>query len=71
MEKQNNIVLAPCTTQVTELYNLWRENHPGRLRDFYKFMVTPSSDRDRFVSSLEMQYELTGRFIVTKFQYNE
>ena len=60
MEKQNNIVLAPSTSQVTELYNLWRENHSGRLADFYKFMV------DRFISSLEMQYDLIGSFIVTK-----
>ena len=29
MEKQNNIVLAPCTTQVTELYNFWKENKGG------------------------------------------
>ena len=66
MEKQNNIVLAPCTTQVTELYNLWKENHTGRLTDFYKFMVNPSAARDRFISSLEAQHELTGSFIVTK-----
>lgn len=43
MEKQNNIVLAPCTIQVTELYNFWKENHTGRLTDFYKFMVNPSA----------------------------
>lgn len=66
MEKQNNIILAPSTSQVTELYNLWRENHSGRLTDFYKFMVNPSAARDRFISSLEMQHELTGSFIVTK-----
>lgn len=66
MEKQNNIVLAPCTTQVTELYNLWKENHSGRLTDFYKFMVNPSVARDRFISSLEAQHELIGSFIVTK-----
>lgn len=66
MKKQNNIVLAPCVTQVTELYNLWRENHSGRLTDFYKFMVNPSAARDRFISSLEMQHELTGNFIITK-----
>ncbi len=66
MEKQNNIVLAPSTSQVTELYNLWRENHSGRLADFYKFMVNPSAVRDRFISSLEMQYDLIGSFIVTK-----
>ena len=51
MEKQNNIVLAPCATQVTELYN---------------FMVNPSAARDRFISSLEAQHELIGSFIVTK-----
>jgi hypothetical protein len=66
MEKQNNIVLAPCTTQVAELYNFWKENHSGRLTDFYKFMVNPSAARDRFISSLEMQHELTGSFIITK-----
>lgn len=66
MEKQNNIVLAPCATQVAELYNLWRENHSGRLTDFYKFMVNPSAARDRFISSLEAQHELIGSFIVTK-----
>ena len=31
MEKQNNIILAPSSSQVTELYKLWRENHAGRL----------------------------------------
>ncbi|RGY25340.1 hypothetical protein DW165_01390 [Bacteroides ovatus] len=66
MEKQNNIVLAPCATQVAELYNLWRENHTGRLTDFYKFMVNSSAARDRFISSLEAQHELIGSFIVTK-----
>lgn len=29
MEKQNNIILAPSSSQVTELYKLWRENHGG------------------------------------------
>ena len=42
MEKQNNIILAPSSSQVTELYKLWRENHAGRLSDFYKFLTSPT-----------------------------
>ena len=48
MEKQNNIILAPSSSQVTELYKLWRENHAGRLSDFYKFLTSPTDQRDRF-----------------------
>lgn len=68
MEKQNNIVLAPCTTQVTELYNFWKENHTGRLSDFYKFLTSPTDQRDRFLSGLENKSEFNGIFIVNTFE---
>lgn len=68
MEKQNNIVLAPCTTQVTELYNFWKENHTGRLTDFYKFLTSPTDQRDRFLSGLENKSEFNGIFIVNTFE---
>lgn len=68
MEKQNNIVLAPCATQVTELYNLWRENHTGRLTDFYKFLTSATDQRDRFLSGLENKSEFNGIFIVNTFK---
>lgn len=57
MEKQNNIILAPSSSQVTELYKLWRENHAGRLSDFYKFLTSPTDQRDRFLSGLENKKE--------------
>lgn len=68
MEKQNNIVLAPCTTQVAELYKLWRENHSGKLSDFYKFLTSPTDQRDRFLSGLENKSEFNGIFIVNTFE---
>ena len=68
MEKQNNIVLAPCTTQVAELYKLWRENHSGKLSDFYKLLTSATDQRDRFLSGLENKSEFNGIFIVNTFE---
>lgn len=68
MEKQNNIALAPCSTQVTELYNLWRESHSGRLTDFYEFLTSATDQRDRFLSGLENKSEFNGIFIVNTFE---
>lgn len=68
MEKQNNIVLAPSSSQVTELYKFWRESHAGRLTDFYKFLTSPTDQRDRFLSGLENKSEFDGIFIVNAFE---
>ena len=68
MEKQNNIILAPSSSQVTELYKLWRENHAGRLSDFYKFLTSPTDQRERFLSGLENKSEFNGIFIVNTFE---
>ena len=68
MEKQNNIILAPSSSQVTELYKLWRENHAGRLSDFSKFLTSPPDQRDRFLSGLENKSEFNGIFIVNTFE---
>lgn len=68
MEKQNNIILAPSSSQVTELYKLWKENHAGKLTDFYKFLTSPTDQRDRFLSGLENKSEFNGIFIVNTFE---
>ena len=68
MEKQNNIILAPSSSQVTELYELWKENHSGKLTDFYKFLTSPTDQRDRFLSGLENKSEFYGIFIVNAFE---
>lgn len=68
MEKHNNIVLAPSTSQVEELYKLWKEDHAGTLMDFYKFLTFPTDQRDRFLSGLENKSEFNGIFIVNTFE---
>ena len=68
IEKQHNIILAPCATQVTELYNFWRESHSGRLTDFYKFLTSATDQRDRFLSGLEIKSEFNGIFFVNTFE---
>ncbi len=65
MEKQNNVLLAFSSVQVTELYDRWKNNYSGTLEDFYNFMVYPSLERERFVTSLSSEHELTGSFIAT------
>lgn len=55
MEKQNNIILAPSSSQVTELYKLWRENHAGRLSDFYKFLTSPTDQRDQHIQETQKE----------------
>ena len=69
MEKQNNIILAPSSSQVTELYKLWRENHAGRLSDFYKFLTSPTDQRDRFLSGLENKSEFNEYSSLTPLNY--
>lgn len=49
MKKQNDIILAPVTSQAAEIYSLWEMNHTGRLTDFYNFMVNPSAERERLL----------------------
>ena len=69
MEKQNNIILAPSSSQVTELYKLWRENHAGRLSDFYKFLTSPT---DRVIVSfpdLKIRVSLTEYSSLTPLNY--
>ena len=69
MEKQNNIILAPSSSQVTELYKLWRENHAGRLSDFYKFLTSPTDQRDRSFPDLKIRVSLTEYSSLTPLNY--
>lgn len=68
MEKQNNIVLAPSCSRVTDLYKLWKESNPGSLSDFYRFLTSPTARRGRFLSVLENKSDFNGIFIVNTFE---
>lgn len=66
--ESNNIILSPSVADVTAVYTEWRKCYTGSKNDFYRFMTTPSVDRDRFIAVLEIDLAIVGncsRFIVS------
>ncbi len=59
MEK-NNITVAPAVADVEAAYALWHESHDGTRDTFYRFMTTPSTGRDRFISLCDSEIEIAG-----------
>ncbi len=50
--KANNIVSAPQVRDVDMLYEVWRKHHTGSRATFYRFLTTPSVEREAFVNSV-------------------
>lgn len=61
--ESNNATLAPQTDDADTLFQTWRRNHVGNKNDFFAFMTTPSSDRDRFLATVTVNGGLAGRLI--------
>lgn len=51
--ESNNIIAAPQIDDVSALFAIWRQRHVGSLKAFYRFMTSPSLERDDFINSLE------------------
>ena len=49
--KKLQITASPEVYDARLLYEVWREKHLGNLADFYRFMTTPSGERDIFVNN--------------------
>lgn len=62
MEK-NNTTIAPQCTDVDALFTVWRRNHVGNKDDFFAFMTTPDSERDRFLATVKVTAAISGRMI--------
>lgn len=60
---RNNATLAPQTDDADNLFQVWRLEHVGNKNDFFAFMTTPSSDRDRFLATVTVNASLAGRLI--------
>lgn len=50
--ESNNIVAAPEIYGVNKLFEIWKCDHLGSIDEFYRFMTTPTSEREFFISSL-------------------
>lgn len=53
--ESNNIITAPQVKEVSRFFDKWKINHTGNLKAFYRFMITPSAERDEFIDSLGVQ----------------
>ena len=62
--KKNNTTIAPQADDVPALFAVWRRNHVGNKEDFFTFMTTPSSERDRFLASVRVTGNISGRMII-------
>ncbi len=62
MEK-NNTTIAPQTNDADSLFAVWRRNHVGNKEDFFTFMTTPDAERDRFLATVNVTGNISGRLI--------
>lgn len=60
----NNITTAPQAADVNALYDVWRETNVGNQEQFYKFLTTPSTERDEFFNSHPVEISFTGPILM-------
>ena len=47
----NTTLAAPASVHVSALFDRWKLTHTGTISDFYKFITSPTMERDVFLSS--------------------
>lgn len=58
--KSNNFITAPQVYDTDACFEEWKKNHTGSYNAFFKFMTTPSLERNAFLVSL-------GKNVVSEF----
>lgn len=58
----NSVILAPQLENVEEAFGKWVAVYGGSREAFYRFMVTPSHERTRFIDMLHPATEFMGSF---------
>lgn len=59
----NSITTAPQITDTDAVYKLWRRTHAGNPESFYKFMTTPTVERNVFVDRLRLRIESDNKVV--------
>lgn len=60
----NNITAAPQVANVTALYDAWRKANVGNKEQFYKFLTTPSTERDEFINTQRAEMSFSGAILM-------
>lgn len=66
--EQNHVITAPQLNDADTAYKLWRRTNPGNVESFYKFMTTPSPQRDKFIGSLKLDISNERKFISISYR---
>lgn len=61
--ERNNIIASPETDTYESLYQIWQNTHIGSKKDFYRFMTTPTVDRDMFMNTVKKELRYTGNVV--------
>ena len=62
--ENNNICTAPEIVDVDALFETWHNTRPGNRADFFRFMTTPSTERDKFIAEQGIEFRSEGAAIV-------
>lgn len=63
--ESNNILVAPQLTDAEALYKIWHRTYDGTHDAFYRFITTPSPERDSFFRDNNATVEFTGMLLTT------
>lgn len=61
----DNILTAPQVMPVGALYEKWDQRDMSTLKDFYRFLTTPSPERSRFLDSHPSAVDFIGPLATT------
>lgn len=64
MRDSNNQVSAPQISDAEQCYTLWKKQYRGSMNDFYRFMVTPSAQRNRFMNEAGYSVSAIGEVTI-------
>lgn len=67
---KNNATTAPIVPDTDSLFLLWGKSHAGNKDAFYKFMTTPSTERDSFIGTLHPTIKFYGTVLCVIIKSN-
>ncbi len=67
----NNIVTAPQIADVDSLFGFWKRTRLGNRTTFYRFMTTPSVERDSFINTCIFETSFNGAVAATSIRTHE
>ena len=63
----NNIISTPCLPDAEAAYSRWEQSHAGSRSDFFRFITTPSVERDVFLLSLSEELKFEAPVVLVQY----